>query len=77
MLNFLGTVFTVDDVVRGYEKAMRTRRLEVYLPYSDSVSSRLAAFWPGASNRLMPLLDRIGRRGHAKYLARIESEDSH
>lgn len=35
MLNFLGTVFTVDDVVKGYERALRTRRLEVYLPYID------------------------------------------
>lgn len=74
MLNFLGTVFTVDDVVKGYERALRTRRLEVYLPYIDSVTSRLAHFWPGASNRLLPVLDRLGKRGHAKYLARIDAE---
>ncbi|NBM17438.1 SDR family oxidoreductase [Streptomyces sp. GC420] len=70
MLNFVGKVLSVDDVVRGYEQALRTRRLEIFLPYGDSLVSRLMAVSPGLSNRAIPLLERIGRRGHARYLAR-------
>src|SRR5690606_15799356 len=74
MLNFLGKVFTVDEVVRAYGRALDRGTLEVYLPVSDAVSSKLSAFSPARANRLIPLLERWGARGHAKYLARIASE---
>ncbi|MBP7654914.1 MAG: SDR family oxidoreductase [Pseudoxanthomonas sp.] len=76
MLNFLGAIYTVDDVVRTYERAIDGRRLEVYLPYGDSISTRLASTVPGWTNRLIPLLERLGRKGHARYLARINAEDA-
>lgn len=76
MLNFVGKVFSVPDVVEAFEKALTGRRLEVYLPYSDSITTRVANFVPGASNRIIPLFERFGRRGHAKYLARIDAEEA-
>ncbi|WP_166866961.1 SDR family oxidoreductase [Salinibacterium sp. ZJ70] len=74
MLNFVGKVFTVDEVVRAYARALDRGRLEVYLPVSDAISSRLSSFSPANANRLIPLLERWGRRGHAKYLARIQAD---
>ncbi|MFG2125409.1 SDR family NAD(P)-dependent oxidoreductase [Streptomyces sp. NPDC048710] len=70
MLNFVGKVLSVEDVVRGYARALRTRRLEIFLPYADSIVSRAMAFAPALSNRALPLMERIGRRGHARYLKR-------
>lgn len=74
MLNFVGKVFSVEEVVRAYERALDGKKLEIYLPYSDAVSSRLASFSPKLANRLIPLMERMGRRGHARYLARIDGE---
>jgi short-subunit dehydrogenase len=76
MLNFVGKVFTVPEVVGAYEKALTGRRLEVYLPYADSITTRLANLVPGASNRIIPLFERYGRRGPARYLARIDAEEA-
>jgi short-subunit dehydrogenase len=76
LLNFVGRVHSVPDVVAAYEKALTGRRLEVYLPYTDSITTRLAHSVPGAANRIIPLFERFGRRGHAKYLARIDAEEA-
>jgi len=76
MLNFVGKVFTVPEVVAAYEKALTGKRLEVYLPYSDSITTRLANFVPGTANRVIPLFERFARRGHARFLARIDAEEA-
>lgn len=76
VLNFVGEVFTVEQVVRAYERAIDGRALEVYLPWSDSLLSRLVVFSPARMKRLLPFFERIGRRGHAKYLARIDAAES-
>lgn len=76
LLNFVGKVFTVPEVVAAYEKALTGRRLEVYLPYSDSITTRVANFVPGAANRVIPLFERFARRGHARFLARIDAEEA-
>ncbi len=76
MLNWVGQVFTVADVVRAYERALTGRRLEVYLPYSDSITTRVSAFVPATANRLIPLFERFARRKHARYLARIDREEA-
>lgn len=76
MLNFVGKVFTVPEVVAAYERALTGRRLEVYLPYSDSITTRVANFVPGAANCVIPVFERFARRGHAKFLARIDAEEA-
>ena len=52
------------------------RLLEIYLPYSDSITTRVSAFVPATANRLIPLFERIGRRGHARYLAAIDADEA-
>ncbi|MER5936715.1 SDR family oxidoreductase [Streptomyces sp. NPDC001928] len=69
-LNFVSKVLSIDHVVRGYARALRTRRLEVFLPYTDSIVTRAMALSPGLSNRAIPLMERIGRHGRARYLKR-------
>ena len=36
LLNFVGKVSTIDKVADRYDDALRSKRLETYLPYSDS-----------------------------------------
>ncbi|MEU5095127.1 SDR family oxidoreductase [Streptomyces sp. NPDC020996] len=70
LLNFLGKVSTADDVARVFERALRRRRLEHYLPYSDSVLCRILESFPWVVPHLLGPAEAIGRRGRAKYLAR-------
>lgn len=72
-LNFVGEVLSVDDIADAYEKALDTGRLEVYAPYSDSVTGRLAMMRPAGLPRILGPLNRLGERGRRKYLRRIGS----
>ncbi len=67
-LNFLNTPQTVADVANAFEKALRSGRLELYVPYSDGLSSRILALFPWALHTLYPLLEWLGERGRSKYL---------
>jgi len=71
-LNFLGKIHDVDEVADAFEKALRKGRLEIYLPYSESLSARLAAGLPWMIRPLIPILDRVGERGRRKFLQRID-----
>lgn len=68
-LNFFGKISTASDVADAYEKALATRRLETYLPYSDSVLSRIAQALPWIVPPLLPMLNRLGEKGRQRYLA--------
>ncbi|WP_460060595.1 SDR family NAD(P)-dependent oxidoreductase [Streptomyces sp. YKOK-I1] len=70
LLNFLGKVSTADDVAQVVDRALRTRRLEYYLLYSDSVMCRVLESFPWLVPPLLGPAEAIGRRGRAKYLAR-------
>lgn len=69
LLNFVGTVSSVDDVADLFDRALRTRRLELYTPYSDSVLCRFIEAFPWLLPRLLPVLNHLGRRGQRRYLA--------
>lgn len=69
-LNFFGTISTASDVADAYDKALASRRLETYLPYSDSVLSRVAQSLPWIVPPLLPVLNRLGEKGRERYLAR-------
>lgn len=70
LLNFFGAVATAGEVADAFEKALRTRRLEVYQPYSDSVLCRLLECFPFLVPPLLGPAEALGRRGRRKYLAR-------
>jgi len=69
LLNFVGAVSSAGKVADTFERALRTKRLELYHPYSDSVLSRLLECFPWMLPRLLRPLEWLGRRGLKKYLA--------
>ena len=71
-LNFLSAVKTVDDVADAYERALARPKLEIYVPYHESLSARAALWTPSLIPRLIPFFNRIGERGRKKYLAQLD-----
>lgn len=70
-LNFVGKPVEADDIARAYVRALTRPRLEVYVPYSESLTSRLAGAYPWLLGRLYPLLEWMGEIGRRKFLKRI------
>lgn len=69
LLNFFGKVSTAADVADAYDRAMRTRRLAVYVPYSDSIITRIAQSFPWIVPPLLPMVNRLGEKGRRKFLS--------
>ena len=74
MLNFVGKIFTVDDVVGAYARALDSDRLEVFLSPTDAIAPKLLNVSPRIANRLLPVMDWLGRRGHRAYLRKLDDE---
>lgn len=72
-LNFLSPPLSVDEVGDAVIKVIKSKRLEVYLPYSESISSRLVACFPWLLRHLYPLLETLGKRGLKKYLNTLQN----
>ena len=70
-LNFLGVPVSADDVAKAYEKALDKPRLEVYVPYSESIMGRVGGAFPWLMGKLYPLLTGMGEAGRRKYLKKI------
>jgi len=68
-LNFVGKVKTVADVGDAVERALRTGRLETYLPYSDSLTTRIVGSIPWPIEKIVPLFTRSGEKGRAAFIA--------
>ncbi len=51
---------------------IETGRMEIYVPYGDGLSSRLSVVFPWLIPLIEPVLERIGRWGRRRYLARKE-----
>ena len=66
-LNFMGKVRSAEEVARAVLKGIKTGRMEIYVPYSDSLTSRLVGYFPWLLKMLEPALFRLGERGHKKY----------
>lgn len=70
VLNFLNrSVLTVDQVAEAALRALDGDRAEVYVPYSDGVTGRVAGALPWIVPKLLPMLEAEGRKGHARFLA--------
>lgn len=70
LLNFVGVVSTAQDVADVFERAQRQRRVEQYLPYSDSLLCRLLQWYPWLVPLLLRPAEALGRRGRRRYLTR-------
>lgn len=68
VLNFVDRVMSPDDVARGVMKALRGGALEVYVPYSASVTARLVGAFPWMLRPMLPWLERIGEKGRQKFV---------
>jgi short-subunit dehydrogenase len=68
VLNFLNKdVLSADTVALACVKAIDGRRLETHLPAGDGVLGRLFCAFPGLLPRVIPLLQRQGEQGLARY----------
>lgn len=68
-LNFVGKVKTVGDVGDAVDKALRTGNLETYVPYGDSVTTRLFGTIPWAIEKVVPMFAKSGEKGRAAFIA--------
>lgn len=68
-LNFVGKVKTVQDVGDAVEKALRTGRLETYVPYGDSITTRLVGSVPWSIEKVVPMFAKSGEKGRAAFIA--------
>lgn len=68
LLDFVGKISTPADVADGFERALRTRRLEIYVPYSDSLLTRAVGSLPWLLPHLLPPTNRMGQRGRDRFL---------
>lgn len=68
LLNFVGKISTPADVADAFERALRTRRLEIYVPYSDSLLTRAVESAPWLLPSLLPPMNRMGLRGRDRFL---------
>lgn len=72
-LNFVSTPQTVDSVADAFEKALKSKRLEYYIPYSDSILGRFVSVFPWMIKWLYPMMESIGEKGRVKFLQRVRA----
>jgi len=77
VMNFIGKISSVDDVLKGFNKAIETGKLEIYVPHADSFMSKiLGGLMPGLIHSLYPMLERIGAKGRDAFLKMLERRKS-
>ena len=69
-LNFVSAPSSVESVVKAFNKAQRSKKLEYFVPYLDSYLGRLVCVFPFLLSALYPLLSVLGERGRKKFLKR-------
>lgn len=68
-LNFVGKVFTAAEVADACMKALETGKLENYIPYGDSLTSRFMGAFPWLIEKVLPYFEKSGEKGRARFLA--------
>lgn len=68
-LNFVGKVFTAAQVADACMRALDSGKLETYVPYSDSIMSRIAGAFPWLIDKVLPMFEKSGEKGRAKFRA--------
>lgn len=72
-LNFVGEIQTIDDVVNAYERAFDKHKLELYVPYMDSISTRIVSAFPTLLPKIYPFLNYLGEKGKKRYLENLDN----
>ncbi len=68
VLNFIDDPQPVSAVVAQVIRQLENPKLERYPKTSDSLIARFGMLFPNWQRKLVPLFERKGRRGHARYL---------
>lgn len=69
VLNFVDKVMTAEDIANATLKAIDTGQLEVYSPWSASLTARFFASFPWMIRPLLPIMEKLGEQGRRKFLA--------
>ncbi len=72
-LNFISEPSSVEQVVKAFNSVCKSKKLEYFVPYSDSLFGRLICVFPGLLGLLYPVLSRLGERGRKRFLKSIDS----
>ena len=67
-LTFLNMPVSADKVAKVVLKSVSGQRLEYYLPYFDSLTSRLLNSFPWLLKPIYPILEKVGEHGRKKYI---------
>jgi short-subunit dehydrogenase len=73
-LAFASRLLTVDEVAGAIRDAILQPRTEVLVPAFRGVLIRLLNLFPSGLSAALPLLDRLGRRRRARYVAQLGRE---
>ena len=68
-LNFVGEVLTPAQVADACLGALDSGRLETYIPFSDSVTTRFFAAFPGLIDKVLPRFEAKGEKGRQRFIA--------
>ena len=68
-LNFVGKVFTAGEVADACMAALKSGNLETYVPYSDSIMTRIFGAFPWLIDKVLPMFEKAGEKGRAKFRA--------
>jgi short-subunit dehydrogenase len=70
VLNFIDKVMSAEDVADALLKGVDTGKLEIYVPYSASLTSRFFAAFPWMIQPILPIMEKLGEAGRKKFVAR-------
>ena len=59
-LNFLSDPLPVDAVLKAFLNAQKSKRLEYYIPFGDSLSGRFVCSFPWLIDWVYPILEKVG-----------------
>ncbi len=72
VLNFIDEPQPVSAVLKSVIRQLEHPRLESYPKTSDSFIARFGMLFPNLQRRLVPLFEKLGKRGMEKYLRGLE-----
>ncbi len=71
-LNFLATPLQPEKVAKTMIDAIKTGKESIYLPYIDSLTSRLLGAFPWLIYPISPILKYFGEKGRKRYLKTLD-----
>ena len=79
-LNFLNMPVSAEKVattvLKSAGESWDAKKLEYYLPYSDSISARIINTFPWLLQKIYPLFRYLGEKGRARYIRKFNVTDA-